>query len=108
LDTKWYRRKKPHLQIGILKSIASSGLASQKGITSQFMYKPSTICDAFKVMEDADLIRWTNTPEFKKGIGRERLYKLSTKGLSVLIDENPSPQKFWMAMIWYCRLNTKA
>jgi hypothetical protein len=33
LDTKWYKRKKPHLQIDILKSIASSGLASQTEIT---------------------------------------------------------------------------
>ena len=53
LDTKWYKRKKTtHLQIDILKSIASSGLASQKEITSQFTYKPSTISDAFKIMED--------------------------------------------------------
>lgn len=108
LDTKWYKRKKPHLQIGILKSIASSGLASQKEIASQFGYKPSTISDAFKIMEDVDLIRWANVPEFKKGVRRERFYKLSAKGLSVLIDENPSPQEFWMAMIWYFRLNTKA
>jgi DNA-binding MarR family transcriptional regulator len=108
LDIKWYNRKRPHLQIGILKSIASSGLASQKEITSEFTYKPSTISDAFKIMEDADLIRWANVPEFKKGIGRERFYRLSPKGLSVLIDENPSPQEFWMAMIWYCRLNAKA
>ena len=108
LDTKWYKRKKPHLQIGILKSIASSGLASQKEITSQFGYKPSTISDAFKIMENAKLIRWANVPEFKKGVRRERFYKLSAKGLSVLIDENPSPQEFWMAMIWYCRLNAKA
>jgi len=108
LDTKWYKRKKPHLQIGILKSIASSGLASQKEITSQFGYKPSTISDAFKIMEDVDLIRWANVPEFKKGVRRERFYKLSPKGLSVLIDENSSPQEFWMAMIWYCSLNAKA
>ena len=46
LDTKWYKRKKPHLQIGILKSIALSGLASQKEITSQFGYKPSALSDA--------------------------------------------------------------
>ena len=104
LDTKWYKRKKPHLQIGILKSIALSGLASQKEITSQFGYKPSTISDAFKIMENAKLIRWANVPGFKKGVRRERFYKLSPKGLSVLIDENPSPQEFWMAMIWYCRL----
>ncbi len=108
LDTKWYKRKKPHLQIGILKSIALSGLASQKEITSQFTYKPSTISDAFKIMEDVDLIRWANVPEFKKGVRRERFYKLSPKGLSVLIDENSSPQEFWMAMIWYCSLNAKA
>jgi DNA-binding MarR family transcriptional regulator len=108
LDTKWYKRKKPHLQIGILKSIASSGLASQKECTSQFGYKPSTISDAFKILEDVDLIRWANVPHFKKGVGRERFYKLSPKGMLVVIDENPSPQEFWMAMIWYCSLNAKA
>jgi len=26
----------------------------------------------------------------------------------VLIDENPSPQEFWMAVIWFCSLNAKA
>src|ERR1051326_8824645 len=107
LDAKWYKRKKPHLQIGILKSIASSGLASQKEIASQFTYKPSTISDAFKIIEDAHLIRWANVPELKTGVRRERFYKLLPKGLSVLIDENPSPQEFWIAMIWYCSLNTK-
>ena len=94
LDTKWYKRKKPHLQIGILKSIALSGLASQKEITSQFGYKPSTISDAFKVMEDAKLIRWANVPGLKKGIRRERFYKLSPKGLSVFKREKTIPKKF--------------
>ena len=51
LDAKWYKRKKPRLQIGILKLIPLSGLDSQKEITSQFTYKPSTISDAFNVME---------------------------------------------------------
>jgi hypothetical protein len=51
LDAKWYKRKKPHLQIGILKLIPLSGLASQKEISSEFTYKPSTISDAFNVME---------------------------------------------------------
>jgi len=32
LDAKWYKRK-THLQIGTVESIASSGLSSQKEIT---------------------------------------------------------------------------
>ncbi|MGH9925287.1 MAG: hypothetical protein ACRD5B_07890, partial [Nitrososphaeraceae archaeon] len=43
--------------------------------------------------------------ELRSAIRREKFYKLSPTGLSHCIDEIPSPQEFWIMMIWYCYLN---
>lgn len=102
---EWYPRKKPHLQIEILKFIASRGQSSQKQITNEFQYKPSTISDAFTVLKTRKLIKETRPLEFKSALRREKFYKLSPTGLSVFIDEIPSPHEFWIAIIWYLYLN---
>lgn len=108
----WYQRKKPHLQVNILKSMALRGRLSQKESISRFRSKPSTISEAFKILETRrKLIQETNAPELekldklKKSIRREKFYKLLPRGLLVFINENPSPQEFWTAIMSYCSLN---
>lgn len=102
----WYPRKKPLLQVRILKLIASTGCLSQKQATARFRCKPSTISEAFKIMETrSKLIQRTNAPQLDSGIRREKFYKLSPHGLLAFIDENPSPQEFWIAIIWYSSFN---
>jgi hypothetical protein len=114
-SSRWYTRKKPHLQIKILKSIALVGRLSQKEATLQFHCKPSTISEAIKIMETKrKLIAQTDAPELnnfknlKSGMRLIKFYKLSKKGLLAFIDENPSPHGFWVAMMHYCSLNSEA
>ena len=106
---QWYPRKKPRLQVDILKSIALNGGLSQKQATVQFRCKPPTISEAFKIMEKRRrLIQRTNASELSNSvIRRERFYKLSPQGLLAFIDENPSPYEFWIGLMWYCSLNPK-
>lgn len=102
---RWYQRKRPRLQISILKFVAYNGESSQKQIIHQFKCKPSTISEAFKILKERKLIQQTENLDFKRPIGRERFYKLSPTGLSHCIDEIPSPHEFWIMMMWYCNLN---
>lgn len=105
LKSRWYQRKKPLLQINILRFIASSGQASQKQIIHEFQCKPSTISEAFKILKKRKLIWEAKNLELKSAIRREKFYKLSPIGLANFIDEIPSPHEFWAMMIWYCHLN---
>jgi hypothetical protein len=114
-QSRWYTRKKPYLQIDILKSIALVGRLSQKEATVQFHCEPSTISEAIKIMETKrKLIEHTNAPELndfknlKSGMRRIKFYKLSKRGLLAFIEENPSPYDFWVAMMHYCSLNSEA
>jgi hypothetical protein len=48
--------------------------------------------------------------EFRANKRDKRFFKLSRKGLESLIDtreESPSPEEFWKALLWYCRLRKK-
>jgi DNA-binding MarR family transcriptional regulator len=107
-----YKRKKPLLQIKILKSVALSGRLSQKEAVVEFQCKPSTISDAFKTMKNRNIIETTKHPdnlsELEERLKREKFYKLSAEGLLRFIKENPSPYEFWIAMIWYGFLNFKS
>lgn len=109
-SSRWYQMKTPHLQIKILKLIALAGRSSQKEAISYFKCRPPTISEAFKVLLRRKLILETDAPEFEKFENRVRgvkSYKLSSHGLLAFIDENPSPQEFWIAIIWYYSLNPK-
>ena len=59
-------------------------------------------------MQNAKLIRCANVPGFKKGVRRERFYKLSPKGLSVVLDENPSPARILDGNDMVMHVNAKA
>ncbi|MGC2574208.1 MAG: MarR family winged helix-turn-helix transcriptional regulator, partial [Candidatus Nitrosopolaris sp.] len=109
---KPYRGKKPVLQMKILKSVALSGRLSQKKAIAEFRCKPPTISDAFKIMKERNLIEITKHPnnlsELDERLEREKFYKLCAEGLQRFIEENPSPNEFWVAMIWYGFLNSKS
>lgn len=98
----WYERKRPHLQIKILKLIALTGKSSQKEAVSQLRCKPSTISEAFKVLKTTKLIEGS-TNELDKGVRGEKFYKLSSVGLEAFIEH--SLEGFWTALTWYCILN---
>jgi len=102
LDERWHPRKRPTLQIQILKHIAMKGQSSQIDVSVKFGCKPSTISDAFKILKQRGLIiKSIKPPDLKSGVRRRKSYKLSDKGLTVFISENPSPYEFWIAIAWY-------
>lgn len=117
-----YMGKKPHPQIKILKSIALHGRLSQTQAAAELQRERSTVSEAFKIMRNKKLIEKTaeslgldrkTSLETKislrrrKGIRQEEFYKLSAQGLSRFITEDPTPDEFWVAMIWYGFLNSK-
>ena len=110
-SNEWYKMKKPSLQMKVLKLIASAGRSSQKDAISKFDCKPSTISEAFTGLKKRKLIQETKAPKLDKlenrvrGIRREKFYKLLPDGLRASIDEKPSPEEFWIAIMWYCVLN---
>ncbi len=111
LKEKWYPRKEPILQMSILNHIALKGRLVQQEGPVLFGCKPSTISEALNIMRTKrGLIEVDrkNPPDFKKGERQKKLYKLTSKGLIEFINGNPSPYEFWIALIWYCTLNSAA
>jgi hypothetical protein len=107
ISNKWYPRKRPTLQIDILKSIALNGMLSKRSAKDEFPCKYPTISDAFKGLSERKLIKKTETSDLRSRIRGEIFYKLSPTGLDAFIKEIPSPEEFWTAMIWFCGLSKK-
>jgi hypothetical protein len=54
-----------------------------------------------------NLIEFNTPPDFKSGERQKKFYKLTSNGLIAFISENPTPYEFWIALMWYCSLNTE-
>ena len=101
----WYPRKRPTLQIKILRAIRLEGQLSKR------MAEVCTRSDYSDVSDAIDkLLRRKRIKISSPGIaGRrdKRYYGLTGKGLEAFVDETTSPEEFWKAIIWYCRLSEK-
>src|SRR5262249_33783619 len=42
--------------------------------------------------------------ELRDNARDKRFFQLSEEGLKSFIDTSPTPEEFWKALIWYCRL----
>jgi hypothetical protein len=111
--TKWYdpKKRKPELQIKILDALAIKGKlskskakylltkepTSKKGNT---IYNYKEISDAFDILKNKGLIEFSHTME---GPGKpEKYYRMTEKGLTSIIVEEPTPAKFWSFVIGFC------
>jgi hypothetical protein len=101
----WYPRKRPTLQIRILRAIGLEGQLSKR------MAEVRTRSDYSDVSDAIDkLLRRKRIKISSAGIaGRrdKRYYGLTGKGLEAFVDETTSPEEFWKAIIWYCRISEK-
>ena len=106
--SRWYPRKRPTLQIRILNSIALQGKLSKRKAQDKFKCKYPTISDAFKVLaEERKLIVKIKRPHSAEYTSPEIFYKLTEKGLRILINQGMDPEEFWEIFVQFCKLNAK-
>src|SRR5215212_1980100 len=109
----WYdtKKRKPQLQIKILDALAIKGKISKNKAKNLLKKKPTRkkentiynykeISDAFDILKNKGLIEFSNTTE---GSGKpEKHYRITERGLSSIIAEEPTPDKFWSFIIGFC------
>ena len=103
---KWYQRKKPTLQIRILKIIALEGESSKRKLQDSVNAHYPDISDAVESLKKGRIIKQSRA-DFGKGRRAEIYYKLTDRGLEAIIDEFPDTETFWKSMISYCSLSEK-
>jgi len=97
-----YEGKRPTLRIEILSCLALNGKVSKS--KAEYLLKDKhdypNISNAFDVLRDKGLIKVSHK---EPGRGRpEVYYKITEKGLALLINDDPIPEKFWRAMMGFC------
>jgi len=100
---KWYSRKKPTLQIEILRNIALEGESSKSKLRDDLDAHYPDISDAIESLKKEKIIEQSHV-DFKSK-RPEKYYKLTNRGLEVIIDEFSDPEIFWKAIISYCELS---
>jgi hypothetical protein len=99
-DSKWHRTRKPIVSLKILFCLAKWGELSRGIIESILKHDHHVIWDAFKKLEDNEMI--TPTRSTINAGGREFFFSITEHGLSTLISEIRLPQEFWPIMLGYC------
>ncbi len=100
---RWYGGKKPTLQIGILRSIAIEGELSKRKLQDSLNAHYPDISDATELLKKRKIIEWSRDDH--KSRRAEHYYKLTRRGLEVIIDEFPDLEIFWKGIINYCYLS---
>ena len=101
-STKFYDRKKPTLQISILKLIADEGICSRSMLVKRTKSYYADVHDACKTLENKQLIEPVKIllPEDLRSQNR---FILTEKGLEILIDmDDFGPFRFWGALLSFC------
>jgi DNA-binding MarR family transcriptional regulator len=101
---KWYPRKKPTLQIEILRSIAIVGESSKRRLQDDLGAHYPDISDAIESLKKENIIEQSHV-DFKSK-RHEIYYKLTNRGLEAIIDEFSEPEIFWKAIISYYELSS--
>jgi DNA-binding PadR family transcriptional regulator len=100
---KWYKHKKPTLQIRILKEIALEGESSKIGLQKILETYYPDISDAVEILKKLEIIEKSRVD--RKSRRPEQYYKLTKTGLEAVLDEFSDAEIFWRAMISYCELS---
>ncbi|HEY7570077.1 MAG TPA: hypothetical protein VH796_01790 [Nitrososphaeraceae archaeon] len=100
---KWYSRKRPTLQIKILRNIASEGESSKRRLEDDLDANYPDISDAIELLKKKKIIVMSRAD--MKSRRAEIYYKLTKRGLEAIIDEFADPEVFWKAVISYCELS---
>jgi hypothetical protein len=99
---RWYNRKKPTLQIRILNCVAVNGELSKKKLKKHLSANYPDVSDAVDALKNKEMIVHSST-NFKSS-RPEQFYKITSNGFEAFIEENPSANDFWDAIIWFCKL----
>jgi DNA-binding PadR family transcriptional regulator len=101
-EKSWYKRKKPQLQIEILACLAVRGNLSKSKLRSLLtIFYYNDISHAVDSLHERRFIEREHTDT--SGHGRpEKYYRITELGLEILIRDDPTPEKFWKAMIGFC------
>ena len=104
---KWYKRKKPKLQIDILFLLTLRGRLSKGQAETILKKRYEDVIDSFDILEEKRLIKKSKNYLFGRG-RRQYTYRITNDGLQVLIaDEETTSLSFWKMMYGYCNNSEK-
>jgi hypothetical protein len=101
-EERWYKTRKPQLQIEVLACLALGGEMSKGEVESilRNRYYHADILRAFEKLEECNRIHISHS---ETGKGRRRdYYRITDEGLKLLITDSPDPEHFWKAIIGFC------
>jgi hypothetical protein len=106
-NAKWYRRKKPKLQIEILFLLTLRGKLSKGQAETILKKRHEDVIHSFDILEEKGLIKKSKNSLFGRG-RRQYTYKITNDGLQILItDEETTSLSFWKMMYGYCNNSEK-
>ena len=104
---KWYKRKRPKLQIDILLLLTLRGKLTKGQAETILKKRHEDVIDSFDILEEKGLIKKNEKYLFGRG-RRQYPYKITNNGLQILItDEKTTSLSFWKMMYGYCNNSEK-
>jgi hypothetical protein len=100
LQERGYKTRKPRLRFEILACLAQNGNLTKKTTRSLLKHGArSEIIKSFQKLESDGLIKQLDF-KYARG-GRQYNYKITERGLTQLIKNDPDPLKFWKNLFGY-------
>jgi hypothetical protein len=107
IKNKWYKRKRPNLQIDILLLLTLRGKLSKGQAQTILKKRHEDIIDSFNILEEKGLIKKNQNALFGRG-RRQYTYEITNDGLQILItDEKTTSLSFWKMMYGFCNNSKK-
>jgi hypothetical protein len=105
IKSRWYETRKPRVPLEILACLAIDGEQNRARVETILKdhHDHHVIWDAFKKLEGNAMI--SRHKSRISGGRREFFFKITEKGLELLISESPLPQTFWHVVLGYCYHN---
>lgn len=108
---RWYKTRRPKVPLEVLACFALEGELPISKVESFLKnhHDHHVISDAFKYLKSNGMIYCTNisTPDSRGGRPKS-FFKITERGLELLISESPSPSYFWNVMLGYCYHNVQS
>lgn len=106
-NAKWYKRKRPKLQIDILFLLTIRGKLSKGQAETILKKRHEDVIDSFDILEEKGLIKKSKNYLFGRG-RRQYTYEITNDGLQILItDEETTSLSFWKMMYGFCNNSEK-
>ena len=106
MDSKWYHRKTPKLQINILKQIITSGEISKKKAADMLGAYYPDVSDSMKALSKLEFIKKSGRG-LTTGHNYEQFYRITEKGLKALLEIKLDNDEFWKVAILLCMCSSR-